>query len=331
MARKQRRNKNKLSLFFEILTIILLVLIGLYFLTSQKSFDVNSLIEEQITQSLEKDKANEAEAGQNEIKQDAGETKAETADAVIASELTLDDIYIPACRATTSHANGNDHEVHTYCGFTLCYRESYEVAEWVSYVLTKEETIHVTGRSNNFRKDPAISTGSATLADYKKSGYDRGHLAPAADMEWSKESVSDSFFMSNMTPQKPDFNRGIWGKLEHQVRDWAKEHGEVVVITGPILEKPSTGYASIGSNKVAVPEYFYKVLLAKDKNNKYHAIGFILPNTGYDKSFMKFCVTVDEVERRTSLDFFELLDDETENSIELKFDIDFWNKGIKQD
>ena len=327
MARKQRRNKNKLSQFFVTLTIILLVLTGLYFLTSQKSFDVNSLIEEQITQSLEKDKANETEAGQNETKQNAGKTKTETADAVIASELTLDDIYIPACRATTSHANGNDHEVHTYCGFTLCYRESYEVAEWVSYVLTKEETIHVTGRSNNFRKDPAISTGSATLEDYKKSGYDRGHLAPAADMEWSKESVSDSFFMSNMTPQKPDFNRGIWGKLEHQVRDWAKEHGEVVVITGPILEKPSTGYASIGSNKVAVPEYFYKALLAKDDEGKFTAIGFIIPNEKSEGKIWDYEVTVDEIEKRTGLDFFSLLPDFTETPLESSSDFAKWERN----
>ena len=325
-----RKNKNKSSQFFVILTIILLVLIGLYFLTSQKSFDINNLIEEQITQSIINDEQTESTGSPEKADKPADKKSPEQNDRTItAGELSLDDIFIPTCRATSTHANGNDHEVHTYCGFTICYRESYEVAEWVSYVLTKEETVHATGRSNNFREDPAITTGSATLSDYRKSGFDRGHLAPAADMEWSKESVSDSFFMSNMTPQKPDFNRGIWGKLEHQVREWAKEHGEIVVITGPVLEKPSSEYPSIGSNKVAVPEYFYKVLLAKDRNNKYQAIGFILPNTGYEKSFMDFCVTVDEVERRCNLDFFELLDDETENAIEGKFNIDFWNKGIK--
>ena len=236
---------------------------------------------------------------------------------------------IPVCAASkTESGAAEDHEIHTYSGFTLCYRESYEDAEWVAYVLTKAELNTVTGRSDDFRPDTKISTGSATLADYKASGYDRGHLAPAADMEWSKESCSESFLMSNMTPQSPQFNRGLWKTLEEQVRNWADSFGEVYVVTGPVLEKEASEYPSIGENKVAVPEYFYKVLMAKvDSSDDYRtalAIAFILPNQKCDGDIWDYAVSIDEVESRTGLDFFSMLPDERETELEGKTELSDW-------
>lgn len=231
---------------------------------------------------------------------------------------------IPVCQATSSHENGNDHEVHTYLGFTLCYRESYEQSEWVAYLLTREKLNPITGRTNDFRSDTKISTGSATPKDYTRSGFDRGHLAPAADMEWSIESVHDSFLMSNMSPQAPQFNRGMWKFLEEKVREWVQFYGKVFIVTGPVLEKDSSKYNFIGENKVSVPEYYYKVLLTVKSDNSVSAIGFILPNRKCDGFISDYAVSVDEVEMRTGLDFYSLLPDEIEDSVEKEIFLSDW-------
>lgn len=237
--------------------------------------------------------------------------------------VSVSDLELPLCPAVIQNKNCPDHEIHEYKGFRLCYRESYEVSEWVSYTLTKEELVKESKRTNDFRVDNKISTLSASPEDYYKSGYDRGHLAPAADLAWSKESMSESFLMSNMTPQTPSFNRKIWMYLESQVRVWAERFGSVTVVTGPVLNKSAGEYKTIGQNKVCVPEYFYKVLLVKTEN-EYNAIGFIIPNENYQGTFWDYAVSVDQVEESSFLDFFSALDDETENKIEKSFNLDFW-------
>ncbi|MCQ2240417.1 DNA/RNA non-specific endonuclease [Treponema sp.] len=232
---------------------------------------------------------------------------------------------IPVCKGNDSNPdNDSDHEIHTYSGFTLCYRESYEDAEWVAYILTREELKAVTGRSNDFRPDPSITTGSSDLSDYKKSGYDRGHLAPAADMEWSKESCSESFFMSNMTPQAPAFNRGMWQQLESQVRRWADRFGKIIVVTGPVLEKDADGYAKIGGNQVAVPQYFFKSILAQSEDGTAIAINFIMPNSKCEGTIWDYCVTADEIETRTGFDIFSFLPDSVEEKVESSVNIESW-------
>ncbi len=230
---------------------------------------------------------------------------------------------VPLCCAAANHGNQIDHEVHTYSGFSLCYRESYEVAEWVCYTLTKEKLVKVTNRLNNFRPDTLITTGSAELSDYKRSGYDRGHLAPSADMAWSIESNSDSFLLSNITPQIHAFNSGKWKELEEQVRAYAKFFDEIFIVTGPILEKPSSQFNSIGANKVCVPEYFYKVLLAKNSEGIYESIGFIMPNQKCEDELLSYVVSVNDVEKRTNLDFFSALDDKNEEEIESQIENTF--------
>ena len=239
---------------------------------------------------------------------------------------------IPICGATH---NENDHEIRYFHNYALCYRESYEQAEWSAYCLNANQLTKNTERSNDFRADNSISTGSASLADYKGSGYDRGHLTPAADMAFNNQAMSETFFMSNMSPQHPQFNRGIWMHLEAQVRDWTKQFGKVYVITGPILEKDSSSYKSIGVNNVAVPDFYYKVILVPLYQNKEDyetpdtskavmAIGFIIPNKGTEKPYWDYAVTIDEVEKRTGLDFFSLLEDDIEDSVEASFVIDNW-------
>ena len=238
------------------------------------------------------------------------------------SDISFETLSIPvySSSATESVKTG---EVHDYNGFTLSYKEDYEVSEWVSYVLTRDELNAVTGRSNKFHEDKKISTGSAVTSDYTGTGYDRGHLAPAADLEWSVESMEDSFLMSNMTPQAPELNRGIWKKLEEQVRKWADQFGELVVIAGPVLEKEAEAYKAIGKNNVRVPEYFYKVILTEKDGNRI-ALGFIFPNKNCEGDLFDYLVSIDEIEKRTNLDFFSQLDDTEEEALESKKDSSYW-------
>ncbi|WP_068472054.1 DNA/RNA non-specific endonuclease [Saccharicrinis aurantiacus] len=203
---------------------------------------------------------------------------------------------------------------HQY--YSLSYIEAHEQAEWVYY------TIHAGNetRTDDFRPDPKVSTKSATLADYKNSGYDRGHLCPAATMKLNHTSMSETFFMSNISPQEPNFNRGIWKNLEVLVREWGwntKTH----VVSGPIF-KDNKG--SIGANKVTVPSHYYKVIYQPSTQKM---IGFVLPNQKSDKELTQFIISVDSIETLTGINFFSQLDDTLEVQLESQLgNIDDWQR-----
>lgn len=211
----------------------------------------------------------------------------------------------------------------SYSGFDLAYNEEYEQAAWVAYVLTREEVESGTvERSDNFRSDTNLATGSASLADYRGSGFDRGHLAPAGDMQWDPTAMSESFLMSNMSPQIPAFNRGIWKRLESEVRNWAMEKDSIYVITGPVLASIDS---FIGENQVGIPQYYYKVLL--DLSPPDHSlIAFLLPNSDSSDPLMYFAISVDSLERVTGYDFFAAApDQEVVDWLEKELDLDRWD------
>jgi endonuclease G, mitochondrial len=213
-------------------------------------------------------------------------------------------------------------EIVNHIAYDLGYSEEHEQAAWVSYALTKKEVqTKVTKRTNNFRFDGLVLTGSAALSDYKGSGYDRGHLAPAADMAWSNQAMSESFFLSNMSPQIIGFNRGIWKKLESQVRNWAIDNSIIYVVTGPIFDE---NIGSIGVNEVTIPGFYYKVILDYLGPEK-KAIGLILRHQSSKEFLESFAVTVDRVEVLTGIDFFADLPDNIEEELESKIDISKWN------
>ena len=214
----------------------------------------------------------------------------------------------------------NDQIVH-HSNYTLNYSEQHEQAEWVAYTLSSSDVYGSIGRTNDFRIDPKVKTGSASLPDYKGSGYDRGHLAPAGDMKSTYTAMSESFYMSNMSPQKAGFNRGIWKKLEGNVRNWASDNGEIYVVTGPIL---TGSYSFIGSNQVSIPNYYYKVILDY-KEPEIKGIGFVLPHQKSSSSIQSFAVTIDEVERKTGIDFFHALPDDVEEQIESVAAVNKWS------
>ena len=211
-----------------------------------------------------------------------------------------------------------------HLGYAFQYSEKHEQAFWVGYELTKKETEKAFERTDEFIPDPAVSTGTATVADYLKSGYDRGHLAPAADMGWSQQAMAESFYFSNMSPQEPGFNRGIWKNLEAQVRTWAKAYDSIYVVTGPVLKD---GLVQIGSNGVSIPKYYYKVILDNTGDDA-KAIGFLMPNEASKEPLEKFAVSVDQVEQETGIDFFNKLPDSRENAFEKEVCIPCWTWTI---
>lgn len=212
-------------------------------------------------------------------------------------------------------------KIITHTGYSLLYNEIHEQADWVAYQLTKEETTKLYERTNKFILDPKVKTITASDSDYKGSGYDRGHLAPASDMGWSSITMKESFYYSNMSPQNPSFNRGIWKKLEELVRTWAVENNNVYIVTGPVLKGELT---SIGNDKVSVPKYYYKVILDFSQPS-IKGIGFVLPNAGSKETLKNYAVTIDNVEKFTGIDFFPLLQDKQENLIESTLCIECWS------
>ncbi|MEZ5044461.1 MAG: DNA/RNA non-specific endonuclease [Saprospiraceae bacterium] len=215
----------------------------------------------------------------------------------------------------------NDIIHHKY--YSLSYSEEDEQAEWVAYQLTKQNLEKPwVDRKDVFIPDPKVKSGSATPKDYNGSGYDRGHMVPAADMSFSEEAMAETFYMSNMSPQSRNFNGGIWRELEELTRTWAKKFGSLYVVTGPVLTYEPKGF--IGENEVAIPAAYFKVLLDGSKPNA-KGIGFILPNEISYEPLYKFAVSIDRVEEISGLDFFpDLLTDEVEAEVEGNFNIDLW-------
>jgi len=205
--------------------------------------------------------------------------------------------------------------VHTY--FTLSYSEPNEQAEWVFFKLTTELVNGSQERTDDFREDLAVSTGSATLDDYKYSGYDRGHLCPAGSMTLNFTSMSESFYLSNMSPQTAGFNRGVWSRFEAQVRNWVNIYGELWEVTGPVFKN---NLDTIGANQVTVPGSYYKIIFRD--NDK--MIGFLLKHESSSKNLSEFAVKVDSIEALTGIDFFPGLDNELESRLESKVELANW-------
>jgi endonuclease G len=224
------------------------------------------------------------------------------------TEVNYSGLEIPV---TQSRTGG---EILHRTGYTLSYNADYKTPQWVAWELTKEEVTQGTEkRSSAFTPDPDVKGAKAYTQDYTGSGYDRGHMAPAGDMKWSKQAMEESFYMTNICPQAPNLNRGDWNDLEETCRKWAKKYGRIYIACGPIYTSKTV--PRIGNHKVGVPDAFYKVVLLNvDKDPQ--AIGFIFPNEAGNRPLEEYVHTVDEVEEITHIDFFPALEDEVENRIE---------------
>ena len=222
---------------------------------------------------------------------------------------------------------GNEHMQWGYPGgncvflikdhYVSCHNDRTLVADWVTYHLTRDNLQGNTARTDNFRPDPELTRGErAELADYRRSGYDRGHMAPAAAFQRTREAMSETFVLSNMAPQRPNLNRRIWRILEQDVRSLAEAHGSIWVFTGPLYldanGNPASATVFIGPNNVAVPTHFYKVILCEHAGGTIETFAFMMQNRlqslpGQPSGYL---VSIDEVEAASGLDFFTAMPDQ---------------------
>lgn len=206
-----------------------------------------------------------------------------------------------------------------YRGFTVHFNPELHIPNCVVYELTASETEGSVPRFGSFETDSAVA-GCANPWDYTLSGYDRGHMIPAGDLRWDSLAMRESFKMTNVCPQTRALNSGGWTKIEDKIREWAVRDSALIVVTGPVITR---GMKAIGDSHVAVPTAFFKVVLAPFATPM-RAIGFVLPNKAANGPLKKYAVSVDEVERRTGMDFFSALPDDIENEIESQLNLSVW-------
>ena len=227
-----------------------------------------------------------------------------------------DGIEIPA------PVKGGNEIVLRRVGYTVSYNSRTRQPNWVAWQLTPMRTKGGNDRKDyKFTPDDDVPAPRAEDSDYRSSGYDRGHMCPAGDNKWKAEAMRQSFLFSNICPHAPSLNRGDWNEMELACRRWAKKYGSVYVVCGPVFYKKSRR-KTIGRNKVAVPDAFFKVLLCTEGTPK--AIGFIYKNTDGNRPMGDYVNTVDEVERITGYDFFPSLPDKVENKVEATCDLEQW-------
>ncbi len=217
-------------------------------------------------------------------------------------------------------------EVILHSAMALVYNENYEQASWVAHIILPDVVSGMVGRSNDFRPDPLVKTGTSedrdffirdTLSDgtykYQGFGFDRGHLAPSADFRWSQKALSESFYYSNMSPQLADFNRDSWAKLEDLLRAYVQESRvPLYVVTAPLLRE-GLPVIEKAIHKVAIPVYYYKI--AVDPVNRL-AVAFLMPNKKCEYPTEHYSVSIDSLETLTGRDFFPALPDSLESMLE---------------
>ena len=232
-----------------------------------------------------------------------------------------------------------DEKIISHSAMSLVYSEKHEQAKWVAHIISPEILTGQVTRSNDFRVDPKVLTGTAVEEDYflkfpQKNGefkydgfgYDRGHLAPSADFRWSQKALSESYFYSNMSPQLGGFNREVWADLEGTIRGYLNRNPDthLYVCTGGVL---TDGLPVIerGVNKVSIPQQYWKVVI--DRKNK-RGIGFLMPNKKTNYPVEHFATSIDEIEELSGIDFFATLSDDEEDKLERQTDKAPWITGI---
>lgn len=209
-------------------------------------------------------------------------------------------------------------QVIRHTGYTVSYNAETKIPNWVAWTLTPERFEETVSRYDKFLPDPEVAH-PVTTEDYKRSGYDRGHLCPAADNKWDEQAMRESFYMTNVCPQDHNLNRGDWKELEEACRDWTMENGRLYVVAGPVLYRGQ--HRHIGQSRVTVPEAFYKVVFCPEPLK---AIGFIYKNKSGNRPLDAYVNSVDEVERITGIDFFPSLPDSVEEAVEAVYDLEEW-------
>ena len=219
-------------------------------------------------------------------------------------------------------AKGTPEQILRKTNYTVSFNAKTNIPNWVAWSITADELIERESRSNNFQPDPELPAELAvTTEDYTGSGYDRGHMCPAADNRYHWRAMDESFYMTNMCPQNHNLNAGVWSTLEQQCRRWAETGTTVYVACGPLLKRTNPQYIG-DKHQVRVPEAFFKVVLFGLESGSPQAYGFVFENKAGKKPLTYYARTVDDIEALTGYDFFAPLDDTLEQQIEAtKFEL----------
>lgn len=204
--------------------------------------------------------------------------------------------------------------------FAVSYNKVTKQPNWVAWQLTREHSDGSIGRNNSFYEDEEVPLPRATIEDYKRSGWSRGHMCPAGDNKWDAVAMRQTFSLINVCPQDANLNSGVWNSIEIDCRNWAKKFGEIFIVCGPVFYKQD--HEVIGSNEVYVPEAFFKVVLCLNGEPK--GLGVVVRNTSGIKKKDLCYRSIDEVEEITGIDFFPSLSDDLENRVESEINLELW-------
>ena len=199
--------------------------------------------------------------------------------------------------------------------YALSYNKDKKQANWVAWHLTRPHTYGDVERPPRAFHDDDDVSNSTHYYDYNKSKqYDRGHLCPAGDNKWDEEAMLETFLMTNVCPQYYELNKGVWNDIEIKCRDWARQEGDVYIVSGPLFYPNKRNRELLGSSRIPVPDAFFKVVLSNKHQGK--GIGFLCENRRGSYNLNDYKMTIDEIERITGIDFFPALPDEMEERVE---------------
>ena len=209
-----------------------------------------------------------------------------------------------------------------YNGFVVNYNINRLIPNWVAYELTAEEVLGDVPRAKGFSMDLDFKERQAMREDYSGTGWDKGHMAPAADMKWSQSAMNESFYFTNICPQDHILNGKDWHSLEKSVRNWALKYGRIWVVCGPYVY--TNYYGTIGKQRVFVPDGFFKAILRYD-GKKYYSIAFVFENKSYNQNLKDAAVSVNDIEALIGYNLFYNLDDRFEEKIESQINWEEWD------
>lgn len=237
--------------------------------------------------------------------------------------------------------------------FAVGFNKTTRTPDWAAYYITRQSVGAKYERTDKFIPDNEVDPADqAYLSDYTRSGYDRGHLAPAATIDVTLEALKESFELTNIAPQLPGLNRQGWAELESAMRGLAVRFGSVYIITGTHgiapksmgrskafkavqldawqgdqqfyqTERPAGGHLN---NRVAIPAAFYKAFIIPELGV---AGAFYVPHEDISKTkIYSYYVSIDELERIIGIDLFDALPMETAEALESTKDLSLFAAGI---
>ncbi|MBR4119896.1 MAG: DNA/RNA non-specific endonuclease [Bacteroidales bacterium] len=306
-TKPQKQERDLMWLFLKILLVVAIVIVIIILVKRYSKPSIPQQIESELVETEVDTESSKQEVVIKEPKKEEPQKR------VVVSYSNLE---IPKWETTTSQ------QLVTNIGYTSSYNTSYGIPNWVAYEITRSEATSTEAeRKDKFMPDPKVKGRSATNADYKGSGYDKGHMAPAADMKWSQIVMDQSFYFTNICPQAPGLNRGAWKNLEEDIRLWAIRDSALVVICGPLFTQEPVRY--IPQTQVAIPDAYFKVVCSPYTPEP-RGIAFIFPNAKASKHPREYVTTINSVEQITGMDFLSQLPDETENKIEETSNYTLW-------